>query len=908
MNLGSIEKASDIARQPGADGTANAPPTQTSSVGQPFAALARRGASDPNELSPFVGRLAELQWLAARITADLSPARLITIVGAPGVGKTRLARRYVLRSAPNAPFVDLTNCGADHDVAGELARAAGVEVLANDSRAAWRELGRQLTETSHTLLVLDNAEHVVEGLREGLAVLLEGASALKILVTSRERLAIAGEEVLDLEPLKCTSRDGSLPEAVELFILRATAAQHDLKLTGENHQRVADLVARVDGLPLAIELLASRLRLLGLSELDDRVSAQLATANGMSGEETAGLRAAIRASWEVLSDAEQRCLAELTVFRGGFTFSDAEQVLSDRQGAGELIASLRDHSLLFRRPTPHGTRLGLFETVRAFAAVELEAMGIAPAARARHRSHFLQKMQHHSGSIGSSERARRSDAFFRDEMPNLAAAADYFIDDPEGQVDSLVSLIEGLHRQVCSRGPLPPHLHRLERARPVVEASGNGQAIAQIIACQVHYRHATHGVVAVRDELHRALGLVVEPATRAQLLRLLAYNLNVFGDFEPAKRHLIEAMELLRNLDDHSATATALVQLASVERDLHDYDEALEHLREARAIAAATDNAAPQAHALINEGKTYLDLGDLPAARAALEGALELADRLDLRPVRLFALNYLGQLDLREARLKEAMDHLTAALKSSRSFGNRVGTAQVMAGLGFALLELGDNARARHYFEECTTLMDEVAPPFGRVLRTFLVVLDEEEGLIDAESAITRIRHLDGNTGLARMQIARVRARNTADPVNVINEVADVEPINDIEHCALRLLERAVGCRDTPGAGELELLTIDLASHRFRLPSGEWQELREASPAWRILSAIAREHADCRRPLRPEELVEAGWPGERMRVSSAKSRLQMTISRLRNRGLEAIRMRDGGYVLDADDGVLVLTR
>jgi predicted ATPase len=352
----------------------------------------------PAPLSSFVGREREV----AAVTALLSEpgVRLVTLTGPGGVGKTRLALR-VARDveadfADGVVFVPLAAVRDPDLVIATVARAlripdAGVRPLVERLAAAIR--------ARHFLLVLDNFEHVVEAASQ-VADLLAACPELKALATSRSVLRVSGEHADAIWPLALPDASGQTSleavagaEAVRLFVARARAAQPDFVLTDANAPTVAAICRSLDGLPLAIELVAAKLRLLPPESLLARLARTLPVLTGGGRDlpdRQRTMRDAIAWSYELLTGDEQVLFRRLAVFVGGFTL-DAAADVAESVGGDALagVEALAEQSLLHRLAGgPGDPRFGLLETVREFGLEQLEASGEADAVRGRHAAHF----------------------------------------------------------------------------------------------------------------------------------------------------------------------------------------------------------------------------------------------------------------------------------------------------------------------------------------------------------------------------------------------------------------------------------------------------------------------------------------------------------------------------------------
>jgi predicted ATPase/DNA-binding CsgD family transcriptional regulator len=395
----------------------------------------------PGDLTSFIGR----RQAAAEVKRALSASRLVTLTGPGGVGKSRLAVRVaheLRRAFPEGTW--LVELATVHEAAlVPRATAAALGLLESSAREPEASLTGYLAGSS-ALIVLDNCEHVLDSAAELVTMLLSATSRVRVLATSRAPLGVGAEHVWPVPPLSLPPVPGrpalGMPgqhEALELFEDRAAAVVPGFRLGPRNQDTVARLCRRLDGVPLAIELAAVRLRVLSAEQILDRLEDrfQLLTAgkrDGPARHQT--LRAAVEWSFGLCSDSERLLWARCSVFAGEFDLEAAESVCAgDGLAAGDVltgVAQLVDQSVLAREADAGGrARYRLLETIRQFGAEQLASTGEAESLQRRHRDYYL-RLAEQSDSDSCGPRQDQWMARLQAERANFWAALDYCMTTP----------------------------------------------------------------------------------------------------------------------------------------------------------------------------------------------------------------------------------------------------------------------------------------------------------------------------------------------------------------------------------------------------------------------------------------------------------------------------------------------
>jgi predicted ATPase/DNA-binding SARP family transcriptional activator len=588
----------------------------------------------PAPADPLIGREAVLDDAAA-LLADPG-VRMITLTGPGGIGKTRLAlelaRREGSRFADGPRFVPLGTIDTPERVLPEIARVLDIP---EDGTVADFVAGLEL------LLVADNLEQVVE-VAPQLGELLAASPGSKLVTTSRAPLRLAGEHELPVPPLASES-------ARELFVTRARAVDPRLELTPEDAEYVERICARLDGLPLAIELAAARSKVLSPPAILDRLERQLDLLTAGPRDAPARqrtLRAAIGWSYELLDDAARALFAELGVFVGGWTLETAEAVAGP--DALDGIAALADQSLITR----HGDRYEMFESIRAYALEQLTAAGGLDDARRRHARAFAALTEEAEEGIKGPSQApwfARLDA----DAGNLRAATAWALVDAD--TDTALRLAGGLVRFWAARGALTERREALATAL----AAGAGLPGPRVNALQAAGVMAAEAgdFDAAGVHFDAALQLARAVGDRARIARLqndLATLAMYAGDHEQALRRYEEAAVILRELGDPLGLSLVTQNLAIAEDGVGRRDRAITLLEESVELARRAGDPAHIASALRTLARVLL------AGEADRERAMELIRESLTRSRDLGDLP--GMIESLETVAREAGDARTGAL------------------------------------------------------------------------------------------------------------------------------------------------------------------------------------------------------------------------------------------------------
>jgi predicted ATPase/DNA-binding SARP family transcriptional activator len=639
-------------------------------------------------LTSLIGREAELAALAALLVEQ----RHLTITGAGGTGKTRLAVELAERVRDRYPdgmfFVDLSPI-RDIDLFGPtIASALGIDVSPDQTA------GEALLETMHhrrSLLVLDNFEQLL-GAAPAVTELLVGTRHLRVVVTSRAPLRTRGEYEFVLDPLGVVDPGASLAEvarspAVRLFLDRAASDGSPLTIDPATAPLLAEMCRRLDGIPLAIELAAVHVRALGLEAILARLGERLDLVGGGRRdlpERQRTLRATLEWSYELLGRSEAVLHQGLAVFSGGFTLAAAEAVCSSPEVADPIgsLTTLVEHHLVLSRKREGRVRYGMLETIRSHAAAMLAAGEAAATVGQRHAEYFARLATDGRAEMRGPGRSAALERL-SSEIDNIRTALGWCVRAGEADVGlklaaSLRPLWE-LHGQLKEGRRWLADLLALDAPRSDEAQADALNASGGLAYLQGDYLGAQQlfgDALPIRERLGDALGV-------ASCLGNLATVADELGDHEQAARLMPECVEAWRRVGDPWGLAIALGNMASVLSNRHlAFDEAKRLQEEAVSLIRGSGDDATLSWALSGLGEVSVNAGDLAAADRYLREALTLARTLKAPHEIALALQGLGDLALERQEVAVAMDRYTEALAAMTAAGERLGVAQCLERVG----------------------------------------------------------------------------------------------------------------------------------------------------------------------------------------------------------------------------------
>lgn len=629
----------------------------------------------PAERDVFVGREDHLHDLAELV----DEARLVTVLGPGGTGKTRLVTRFAWTWLGEWPggawFCDLSDARTVDDIVSAVARTLDLSLGQGDPLL---QLGHAIAGRGRCLVLFDNFEQVASLAEATLGRWLDQAEQARFVVTSQVVLGLRGECVMHLPTL-------DEPEAIELFVTRAVQTKRDFVLAEADRPAVALLVRMLDGLPLAIELAAARARLMPPRVLLQRMSERfkLLSAAGSRSDRRSTLRATLDWSWHLLSADEQAALAQLSVFEGGFTLEAAEDVLSlSATSPTDAVQALLDKSLV-RRVSE--TRFDLLMSVREYAGERLDATGRA-GAEARHGTHFAASGT--PSALAALEAGPDAWQGLASDFENVVQAARRAVARGDAEVAALAG--RAAWAVLARRGPfgagadLARHILTMplaprERAGVELMFGGALDLLGQRSESRKHVERAL--------EIARELGDTYDLSMASVALGLLDWG---FGRTAAARARFEECLSLARRSGDRLLECAVLGYLANLFREQGSFDEATECYDTALALARRHGYRRSEGALLGNRGLLLWLQGRLDEARGKFEAALAIAREAGDRRLEISWLGNLGLLEKGQGRLPEARASFGAVLVASREIGDQRQEGLALGNLGVLHAEAGE--------------------------------------------------------------------------------------------------------------------------------------------------------------------------------------------------------------------------
>ncbi len=649
----------------------------------------------PHQGTSFVGREREID----EVKAMLGQARLVTLLGMGGLGKTRLSLQVAAEQLALYPdgvwFLDLSPLTDGALVAAEAARV--LDVAEEPGRPMLATLSAHL-KTKRALLILDNCEHLIKPSADLAHAIVKNAPNVRMISSSREPLHVPGEKTYPILPLPVPDRLASLEvlratPSVQLFVERAQAHKPAFELNEREAPAVAELVARLEGIPLALELAAARVRAMSVADINKRLTDRYKILTGGSRvlqERQQTLRALVDWSYELLQDNEKLLLRRLAVFVGGFDLEAGEKVCGTEPIEDfevlDLLGSLVDKSLVMAEERDDGTRYRMLETIRDYAADKLKGDGDEAAAVAvRHNEYYFQLAVEARDGIDGPEQARWLKRL-ETELDNLRAAMSLALD---GGVDPIISVKLAVQLQGfwILRGYITEG-RRLVKASlelPAVQEFALARANALYVGAALAVNQSDHAEALQMLEtslaLHRELG---DPENIAVTLSTLSTARLATGDTAGARADEVEAIEIFRQQGQRLNEVIALCNLGQIALHENDLAQAKADLAHGLELVAEIESPEIEGELELLLGEVELDAGAPAEAMQHFLRSLEVCREGADKRGEATALWRLGEVDLAADSYAAARPRLVEALRAFQStemWKELIGCLEAFAGL-----------------------------------------------------------------------------------------------------------------------------------------------------------------------------------------------------------------------------------
>jgi tetratricopeptide (TPR) repeat protein len=821
----------------------------------------------PAEQSRLVGRRDVLEELLARAAA---PGSVITLVGPGGMGKTRLAMRALYSLAERgeaAWFCELAHATDPSAIAARLLAVAQLPVTPGVDETILA--GRRLEREGDVVVVLDNCEQATAHVARAIGVWRSLAPRARFVATSRERLRVQGERAIELSPLS----GGPHGEAVELFVERARAVRLGYEPRDDERAIIAEIGRRLDGLPLAIEIAASRMRVLSPAEILARLDRRfdlLRSRDRDRPERHATLEAAIETSFELLDEDERRVLGLLSVFRGSFSLEAVERVAES--DVIDVVEALRDKSLVYE-VSPG--RLAMYESIREYSAHRLP-----PPERDRAIERLVQWLFELAGDPPSPKPLERES--MRVVFEHLAAVDPL---DAAGAERALRAAI--VYHEACEPNPLP---------------------------------------LRARDGLDRAIEHADECSSRwlAEALFVRTTLQHGIGKNEEAERDATRAIEIAERSGDPMLARRARMLRGATRFQLDRLDDARADIEASLAAHRGAGDEARVASTLRLLGAVLQSLGDLLGARVAFEESLDLCRRIGDRYRQAIVHASLGTHALECELFETARSHLEEALSLAREIDYARAAALASGYLGLLELETNELDAARRHLDQAIDLArtsdQSLFDGAFRAIRS--AVSGRQDRLDEAERDLVAARELlakspvqlavaethGGHLALALVRRAiaagdaieaqRLRANARA----CLEASASIAQRSDDARIARRVLARALDREPFEGlerASRTErALLVARGGEWFCVDFGPRIELVRKPVLRALLLALVRARIERGTSMSTDDLVAAAWPNERVSRELLRNRLHVALVALRKLGLrDLLAHAEGHYAL-----------
>ena len=657
----------------------------------------------PEQLTSFIGREKE----TSDIKHLIHSARLVTLTGSGGTGKTRLSQEVGAQELTNFAhgiwFIELASLTDPSQIIPAIAQVFGLQESRFHSLA---NIVLDYLRDKTVLLILDNCEHLIEACAHLVDDFLHHCARLKILASSREALGVAGELVYPVPSLAAA-------ESTQLFLERARAVNPNFKRTESNALSIGQICSRLDGIPLAIELAAARIKLFSpkqiAARLDDRFRLLVGgSRTALPRQQT--LRALIDWSYGLLSEAERSALAYLSVFAGGWTFEAAEAVLGI--DGLDLLSTLVDKSLVIIEETENGgKRYNLLETIRQYAREKLLESGESSMARELHLEYYLQLGAEAESRLLGPQMLQTLNQL-EPELDNIRTALEWAL---EHQPEIALQLVARLTYFWQGRGHIAEGRRwlseALSRSKEVAEQAWKAKALysSGVLAFAQGELIASRAALTESARLARQAG---EPRTLVMALAMLGYTVIWLGDTATAEAVIEEGMQVAQAINDTLCTGMMLMVRANQAAAFkQDFTAARAYSEEGLQMMREVGNPFFAAIAIMGSGSVALSQGNHAEARTHLEESERLFYELGDRHMALGVQSERAHIERQLGNYPRAVELYHQSILAWRELGHRVSLAHEFECLAFIACTQSQPHRAARLLGAAESIRESLSSP-----------------------------------------------------------------------------------------------------------------------------------------------------------------------------------------------------
>ncbi len=687
----------------------------------PLKTLDARPNNLPFQLTNFIGREKEMR----EVKELLAGTHLLTLLGSGGSGKTRLALQVAADAIDHYNngvwFVELEQLSDSILLPQTINQALGVQ---EESQKSPEDTLCAYVKDKEMLIILDNCEHIADACAHISEKLLRSAPDLKMIVTSREALKCDGEQTHRLPSLetpqkgkKYTPEQVAEFESVKLFVERAQAVNTAFEITGENAAVIAGICSDLDGIPLAIELAAARIKVLSVEKIFERLSDRFKLLTG--GKRTAlprqqTLKALIDWSYELLADNEKRMWEKLSVFSGGWTMEAAENICHDDEISEydilDILINLTEKSIIIY--DGEKDRYRMLESIRQYGDDLLNGSGKKEAMAALHLQHFM-KLAVTSEAKLTGDEVKKWLEILESENGNMEAAMHWSVSG--GDKDEGGKLAASFANYWLNRGYLTTANYWLDliiagSSDMNIAIKGNILGISGLFANMLGDSDKAERLIEESLVISRELGNKDEIASGLNNLATVVYEK---GDYKKARELIEETLEIDRDSGDPSKISFSLINLGTVARLQGDYKTAQKLLEESLSIRKKAKNKFAISSSLNTLGILHLNLGEYEKAKAYIREGLDISEELGNKYGIADGFSLMGNVEVALGNIKSAEKFQKESLAIFEEMGKKNKIADCYSTLGFIAHQNDDKVRALELLEKGLELQRAIGDKFG---------------------------------------------------------------------------------------------------------------------------------------------------------------------------------------------------